>query len=535
MPRPSPRFLRIALPAGAAAALGAVGIFGHWDERSWNIAFFVLWGAAVFLLFALALRLPLRIGGPRYSAALWNALLAGGAILVTYAANVAVFRHDVHLDLSREGVNTPPPQLEAIVDGLRSDISLTYFYNSADENALKAKELLAVAARQNHHLRIRAVDLDKEPALARSLGVRAYNTALVEAEDRRVVVENTVDLAQMSFAVLRVLKQRVDTVCFVTGHGEAVSATPAHIHYSHVETLKGHDVPGAGDVLVGERDGLDRLQLAVTTLGYTLRPIVPATLTAIPSDCAVLADIGPRRAYAPGEASLLEGYLARGGRLLLMLDPTFPIGPELAALLGRLGLTADPAVVVDPLNHYGSNEDMVAVPYYPPHPITDRVAMSIFPEARPIRVAPPPAGVTASILASSSNDSHLRPLPQSAALVSAGGGEDKRGPAILAVALEGRWPEAPAGQDKRFRLVLVGNSNFASNAYFPYVSNGELAIGMIRWLAGDEAVPAVKPQSFSLPQIDLTTRQMRDIFITVELLLPLSVVLVGGFVWWRRR
>jgi len=28
---------------------------------------------------------------------------------------------------------------------------------------------------------------------------------------------------------------------------------------------------------------------------------------------------------------------------------------------------------------------------------------------------------------------------------------------------------------------------------------------------------------------------MRDIFVLVELVLPLSVVLLGGIVWWRRR
>jgi len=33
----------------------------------------------------------------------------------------------------------------------------------------------------------------------------------------------------------------------------------------------------------------------------------------------------------------------------------------------------------------------------------------------------------------------------------------------------------------------------------------------------------------------LTTRQMQRIFTTLEILLPLSVVVVGAVVWWRRR
>ena len=59
---------------------------------------------------------------------------------------------------------------------------------------------------------------------------------------------------------------------------------------------------------------------------------------------------------------------------------------------------------------------------------------------------------------------------------------------------------------------------------------------MIRWLADDEARPAAKPQTFSpLERIALTRDQMRDIFVMVELVLPMSVVLFGGVVWWRRR
>jgi hypothetical protein len=537
----SSRLWTIVVLALAAFGLGALGVVTRGDERLSNLLFFAAWAVAVLLLFALALRLPLRLQGPRYRAALWNGLVAGVALMVIWFANIAVFRHDVHFDLTREGINTPPPQLTAVVEGLNSDVSLTYFYNSADDNALKAKDLLSIAARQNGHFHVHTVDLDKEPAAARRFGIRAYNTAVVEAEDRRVVVENTVDPAQFAYAALRALKKRADVVCFNTGHGEGFSATPAHFHYSHVETLRGHDVPGAGDVLVGAPDGLDRLQLALTTLGYGVRAIVAAASTAIPADCAVVAEVGPRSPFAPGEASLLSSYLARGGHLLLMIDPAFPIEPEFASFLAELGLASDQAVVIDPLNHYGTDASKVAVPYYPLHPITDRVAMTIFPEARPIRLGHAPAGVSANVLASSSADSYLRSLAQGsggeagALAASAKSGTGERRPAVLAVAVEGRWPDAPAGQDKPFRCVLVGNSNFATNSYFPYVSNGDLAIGMIRWLAGDNAMPPLKPQSLSLAQIDLTNRQMRDIFIVVELALPLAVILFGGVVWWRRR
>ena len=89
-----------------------------------------------------------------------------------------------------------------------------------------------------------------------------------------------------------------------------------------------------------------------------------------------------------------------------------------------------------------------------------------------------------------------------------------RGGQALAVALEGVWPGAPP--DKRFRLVVAGTSKIATNEYFPYVSNGELSVAMVRWLAEDDATPNVAPQTYNQPEIVLTSRQMRDTFIALE-------------------
>src|ERR1700731_1785375 len=218
----------IVVPAAIALVFGALGATHHWGERSSNLLFFGSWCAAMLMLFALGLQLPLRIAGSRARAMLYNAALAIGAIVVVCLANVGILRPDVYLDATREAANTPPPQFESVLDGLSSDVSLTYFYNHSDRNAVDAKDLLTVAARQNPHFHFSAVDIDKEPAKARAFGARAYNTAVVETEGRRVVVENTPDLAPIAFATLRVLKKKVDVVCFVTGHGESVPVGPAH-------------------------------------------------------------------------------------------------------------------------------------------------------------------------------------------------------------------------------------------------------------------------------------------------------------------
>jgi gliding motility-associatede transport system auxiliary component len=507
----------LALGLGAAAFVSV-------DETLADALYFGAWCAAMLLMLSLGLRLPLhlrgrlaRIAGPGIVAA---------AVGLALLANIALYRHDAHFDATVSGRFTPPPELETIARSLQNDVLLTYFYNNKDDYAYAAKQVLAVLARRHPRLRVRALDLDTELVAARDYGVKLYNTAIVEAEGRRTQVENTVDLRQMAYAIERVLQRRVQTVCFVTGHGERYA--PGHVHFGHVETVGG-EAPGRSDVLEAPPDGLDRLKLAIETIGYSDRPIGPAMLSSIPEDCAVVADFGATSAYTPAEVQVLGDYLLHGGHVLLAYNPRFAVAPELASLLAKVGLAIESGVVVDPLNHYGTNQEQAAVPYYPPHPITEQIALTVFPSARPIRLGEPVVGCTAAQLVATSKDSYVRPLDPTAHADDASSAPGSR---LLAAAVQGIWPGAGRAP---FRLVLVGSASFASNAFFPYASNGDLTVSMIRWLADDRTTPLLKPEAYSLPEIRLTHRQMQITFLLVEVLLPVSVMLFGVAVWWRRR
>ena len=518
-PRSPPRLFFEAVLFALALGLGALAALGPVDETIADELYFSAWCAAMLLIFSLGLRLPIHL--PGRVALIANPGIVSAALCLALLGNIALYRHDAHLDATVSGRFTPPPELETIARSLQHDVVLTYFYNSKDNDAYAAKQVLAVVGRQQPRLRVRVIDLDTELTAARDYGVKLYNTVVVEAEGRRTQVENTVDLRQMAYAIERVLQRRTQMVCFVTGHGEHYA--PGHVHYSHIETLGG-DQPGRSDVLEAPPDGLDRLKLAIETIGYRDRAIEPATLPAVPEECAVVADMGATSAYAPAEVRVLTDYLMHGGHLLLAYGPRFPVAPEFAAVMDNVGLTVENGIVVDPLNHYGTDREQAAVPYYPPHPITEQIALTVFPGARPIRLRGPVVGLTAAELVVTSKDSYVRPLDPSVHAA------DKPGPRLLAAAVQGPWPGSGGAP---FRLVVVGSASFAANAFFPYASNGDLAVSMIRWLADDTATPLLKPESYNLPEMRLTHRQMQVTFLLVEVLLPLSVILFGAVVWWR--
>jgi ABC-type uncharacterized transport system involved in gliding motility auxiliary subunit len=339
---------------------------------------------------------------------------------------------------------------------------------------------------------------------------------VVTAEDR--------DLA---LGILRLTRAEEKTICFGAGHGEYdVDNMEYHTHFEGVHSHS-HGAEGIGVVLM-EQHGVGRLRRALESLGFSPRKVVLATAGRVPADCAAFVEAGPRTLYSPPETRALEDYLAAGGAALLLYDIDFPVEPRLAALFARAGVRVADGAVSDPLDHYFTDEQMVAVTRYAAHPVTRGLALTFYPGARPLEVLPAP-GVTVTPLFQSSAESVLRPVRGPAAAPA----EPRRGAHVLAIAAEGTWPGAAA--PRPFRLVVIGDADFASNSFFPYMSNSDLALAALAWLVGEERAPTMKPPVEVLPTVILTNRQVQGIFVFSVVVLPGLAVVTGGVVWWRRR
>jgi hypothetical protein len=503
-----------------------------------NSIWFAGWLSALAVLFAVGLRLPLQPRLRRLPALAYATGIVVATLSLAVLANVALVLHDAHFDLTREGVFTPSKQSENVVDQLRRDLSLTYFYQSQDREGQRAKSMVEVLGRRNPHLHVRTIDPDKQPSVADTYGVRIYNAAVLEADGRRIQVMST-DENQIALGILRVIRERITTVCFMEGHNEyPVDNFEFHTHF---EGVGGHGHgEGASAIVQMRSHGAGRLRRALESFGYDVRKIVPATMTAIPPDCAAVIDVNPRTTYLPAESEALLDYLARGRAALLMYDLGFVLEPRLAAGLREVGVVVEQDVVIDPLDHYSTDPEVVAVPVYEQHLITRGVALTFFPGIRSLTLLPPPAGVTSAPLFRSSPESYTRKvqpvLERQPGRETSGRAPAQAGPGrrVLAAALEGTWPgERPASAP--FRLVIVGDGDFASNSFLPYMANSDLALAMVRWLVREERTPTVTARMPVPPLVLLTKSQMQRIFLLIEVLLPLSVVAVGAVVWWRRR
>jgi hypothetical protein len=507
-----------------------------------HVLWFAGWCMAMLVLFGLGIRLPLQRRLSHWMGVAYTAGSVVAAMVVTVLANVALVGHDVHFDLTRERVFTPSRPALEVVDRLSQDVTLTYFYHAQDPNGKRLKELMAVLGRRNPRLHVRTIDPDSQPSLAQTYGVRLYNAAVLEAEGRRLVVHST-DENDIAIGIQRVVREQVITLCFVEGHNEyPIDNFEFH---THLEGLHDHSHGDATSKVVQmPGHGIGRLRRALEALGFEVRTILPATEPEIPRACAVVIDANPRTTYWPSESAALEAYLTRGGSLLLLYDLGFVIEPRLAQMLAKLGVRYTQSVVIDPQQHYATDPEMVAVSGLEPHPITTNVSLTFFPGARALELLPTASGITAVPLIRSSKASYTRPVePVEARQIgletlpvpaTANQSESQPQPHILAVAVEGSWTTM-VPDTRPFRVVVVGDADFASNSFFPYMANSDLLLSMVRWLVREERAPAVASR-IPVPALILLTRpQMRQIFLVTEVLLPLSILIIGAYIWWKRR
>lgn len=493
-----------------------------------NLAWAAAWLVAVMLLFLLALRIPLRRPASRLGQWLLRLGLPAAAIAIAVLANVALTLHDVRFDVTVEKAHTPSRSALAVVDALDRPVKLTYLYQAQDGAGQRARGMVELMGRRNPLLSVQTLDPDKKPALAAREGVRMYNTAVIEAEGRRVVVP-TVDETEIAIGIQRVLRQQVVAVCFIEGHNE-YSVDNFEFH-THLESVHDHSHGDASSkVIQTDAHGVGRLRRALESVGYEVRRITPAT-QGIPQECSAVVAANPRKMWLPGEGAALAGYLEKGGSALLLFDLGFPVEPRLDALLGRLGVTLPQAVIVDPREHYGTDPEVVAVSSYVPHPVTRSVSLTFFPGARPLLLVPPQAGLTVTPIVVAGRDSTSRPLEVAQVQVVRRPAEPSQvdPPRVVAAAISGRLGAAES------RVIVTGDADFASNSFLPYMANGDLALSMVRWLVHEEKSAPIASRIPAAPLVLLTSWQMKMIFLLLEVLLPLALVAIGTLVWWRRR
>ncbi|MFM8412574.1 MAG: Gldg family protein [Alphaproteobacteria bacterium] len=443
--------------------------------------------------------------------------LLGLAGLLVSLGFVGAFgeRWNARLDLTPGRTRTLSAHTRRILDRLDSDVEVIAFVRSADPANAWTTDLVGRFAEASPRVRVRTADVNRNPAMARRYGVDAYGAVVVAKGDRRRVFRHASE-ETIAGAIQDLGRSRPVSVA-VVGDGAPVGGRPA-----------------------GGR-AFSALATALSDQGDDVR-VVP--VGGGPGDADVAIVLGGEGDWPIERIAAFEDWLARGGRLLALVEPG--AAPELGAWLARRGVDPRAGAVVDPEDRLHGGEG-VSLRARPPASETEGAS-----EARADDGA---AGISAA-LGQGVLLSLARPLvPDRDATTLLASGEQswstsdldraQRGLAEFDPSVDARGP-FPVAAARSFpgssgapgaRLVVVGDADFASDGFVDFLDDRDFLLNAVAWLSGDDDLVALRGRRKEIgrEQFFLSASQARTALLLAAGVLPAASAAIAIAIALRSR
>ena len=519
---------------GTALVFGAVAIRMFYPD--WNqYATYLAWaGLAIVLIYMAGQWRDVadfyKGRGARYGTLSIVSIVVFLGILV--AVNYLGARRNKRWDLTANQVFSLSDQTVKILRDLKEPVTFTVFERQ-DRQEIH-RDRLEEFTYHSSQARTEFIDPDREPARANEAKIDSLPTILIQHRGRteRVNSSNEQDLTN---GLIKAVTGQARKVYFTQGHGEKDTASSDRTGYSTIT-----------DALKQDNFGVESLVLI--------------TQKAVPDDATIVVIAGPTTDFFPPEIEALKAYVAKGGKVLVLLDPPAKAGaaqPLLTQFLADWGINAGTDVVLDASGvgqMLGTDASVPVAAQYPSHPITQGFrVLTAYPMAR--SMAPIEGGSNSHIAQPLVNTSRESWAESDVSSLSTGKGQvefnadkgDKQGPITLAAAVSApatvtppkptnASPDAPdQPSTPETRVVAVGDSDFAANLAIGVQGNRDFFMNSLNWLAQQENLIAVRPRQPQDQRLTLTADQQNRIMILSLFIIPGLVFASGVYTWWRRR
>ncbi len=440
------------------------------------------------------------------------------ALAILSAVNFLADRYNKTYDATGNKIFSLSDQTKKIIGNLKKDVKIYYVFDprtgiSESRFGPSPKDLLKRYSDISHRVSVEFIDPVKDPKRVLDMKVTSAGTTIVEVGSKREEAKSLNEEA-VTNAVIRALKGEKHTVCVVTGHGE-------------------HDIENS------EADGFSQVKEALESSNFTVKAIsLMEKAAAVPGDCTVLVEAGPRTELLEVEIQAIKKYVEDGGRALFLLDPpTKSINTAaVVKMLADWGVKVNHDVAVDLSGVgqiFGANELSPLVTKYESHPITRemRNVACLFPLSRTVDAGDSKDKINIEKLFSTTPKSYaVTDLTSNQLKIDPK--KDKAGPLNLAVA--GTYRTDKEGTQGRF--VAAGCSRFVTNSTLGFPGgNRDLFLNMVSWLSSDEDLISIRPKEQEDRRLMLSAAQMNGIFYASVISFPMLIIVGGVWVWWKRR
>ena len=438
--------------------------------------------------------------------------------------NLLTHRHKFSWDLTETSVYTLAPQTQKIVANLPRKVKMTAFIQIQNPSRNEFPRLADGYKELTDKIEVEFVDPDRQPAVTKRYGVTTYGTVVLESGEQETKVKQ-VSEENLTNALLQVTRDHQKKIYFLSGHRE-----------KNIDDT--------------EKKGYSQARQALERDHYQVEQLLLLQTGKVPEDANALIINGPLKIIQPSEIEAVDAYLNRGGAVMLLLDPDQDSG--LTGFLEKWGVDIRDDLVIDPLAKlFGADYTTPIISQIADHPITrDMGQQTIFPWLRSVSAITTEGLETTQILFSGPKS--WAEKEYRSGKVRLDPGIDLQGPVPVAVVSTKEiksgdsaeqqpapsgptQPTEPPAPSTKARLVVIGDSDFASNQYFSLYGNSDFFLNTASWLSKEENLISIRPRSKKWSPIILTGAQGNLTFLLGAIVFPGLVILVGLRVWWKRR
>jgi ABC-type uncharacterized transport system involved in gliding motility auxiliary subunit len=437
-----------------------------------------------------------------------NSLISTLSILLIFALiNFLAVRYSTRIDITENQILTLAPQTQTLLKNLSQPVKVWVF----EINNPPLESLLIKYQTSSNKFTYQFIDPLREPNTAESFQVKRLGEVYLEYNKKRQLLQTlneneTLSEIKLTTGIEKIISDRTDKIYFLQGHGE-----------SSLET----DFSQAVNILKEKNYQPETLNLVTTNT--------------IPKDTKILIISRAKKTLLPTEVKTIQTYLKTGGSLLLMTD--YPSNTGLETLLKDWGVIIDKRLVVtENPKLEGLAETVTVITNYGDHPITKdfKDKYSFYPlavsidlqeikdiEAKPLLLTDEKTFATAK-----SEEKKLQFNQK----------KDKPGPLILGVALKRNYPSNNEQKSLESRLVVLGNSAFATNNLFDQQINGDVFLNSVTWLGENEQqVLSIRPKEPKNRRINMSPLQINLLGLIAIVIVPMIAFSMAIILWWKMR
>jgi len=446
-----------------------------------------------------------------------NTLILTLAFLgIIFGVNYIVYQNPGLLgspwDLTEDKSNTLAPETMQIIATLPEKVNAIAFF-STNLDTTNAQDLLQkFKASSNGKFDYQFINPDTNPVAAREAGITGDGKILLQMGDTKEIASNASE-TELSRTMIRLISPEDRVVYFLQGHGEpSIDSNGGDVGYSIAKST-------------------------LESKNYTVNTLNLFSTGEVPQDAQVVIIAGPQKPLSAKEVSLLKDYVNAGGSLVVMEDPPFftNFGSNTDPLAGYLasdwGITLNDDVIIDTSGVTNNAINAVSVDGTE-HPITQNLSnkyIVILPQSRSITttLSSEPA-ITVTPLLFTTSDSWGETELTADETPTNDPQKDTQGPLTLAASGE--------NSDTKGRVVVIGNSIFASDNGFDAYGNGNLFINSVDWAAEQESLLTLTTRE-STPRYFTPPAQFNFLILVLitVIVIPGMFIFMGISSWVARR